>query len=138
MVFTKTSKVEDKVEKPGYDARLQYYDVLKDHLTVLATASYSNDYANWIRSLRALRSMTYSFMDSKSGDAIKVKLVQAEKYYNMYISRDSILSERLLVSTLEDATDLLHKSAKHMFLPGGIGVDTNDLSMEEFFKGSDL
>lgn len=128
----------DKVQLPGYDARLQYYDILKNHLEVLAIASYSNNYSSWLTSLRILLYMTGSYMTTDQHKEILQKIKIAENYYQTYILSSRTIIERLLISHLQDATSLIHRYAKHMFLPGGATGNDADLSMEEFFRGSDL
>ena len=128
--------------KPGFDGRLQYYEVLKKYMMGIATASLESDYLAWLRLLNGLFALVKAFVPNQGKD-IKNKLISVKSNfanYNSGVMNDNI-NRSLVLSTLDDElqeiTECLFVSAKHMFLPTSEDGE-DEFDMKDFMQGSDL
>jgi hypothetical protein len=109
--------------KPGYDARLQYYEVIKKYMINISNAQYYGDFASWIRLLLGMYSLLKGYVDPEKAKDIKDKLIKIRKQHNV-TNPDKVISSahkktlnNVLDIKLQEITEDIYVCAKHMFLP---------------------
>jgi len=123
--------VDEIINKPSYDGRLQFYDVFGGYMKAMAQAVVDKNYSLWYNCLRSMLSMSKPFITSEDIKEIENLLS---------IAKNSMREKKLsfyVEEKLFQAEDAIHRSAKHLLLP--ISTDTiTEWSEEDFLKESDL
>lgn len=128
-------------DKPGYDGRLNYHAILKGYMVAIATASYQDDFASWVKLLMDVRGFVAPYIKSDEALKSEEEISKCESILNISYSciqkSNQVAMQSIIRKRLRKATDNLYNSAKHLMLP--VKSDTeSELDMDEFFRGSDL
>lgn len=127
--------------KPTYDARNQYYEVMKLLMIGTKNASLNARLEDWHRGLWSLYNMVCSYIDQKEAEALKADLIGARrKVMQLEASnlRDPQMRQahhknkwetELLLLELEEK---LHRAARNVMLP--TSTDAGELDIDEILR----
>ena len=131
---------ENSVEaykKVSYDGRLQYYEVLKKHMSVLAEICTAGDHKTWVRVLAAMASLVKSFMKKEEAEQIQSMINEC---YDAVLSfpnnsriRGFSILEKKLDQKLQQTQDKLYYFIKPMLVPVGEEED-DEFDIEKFMR----
>lgn len=130
--------MDDDYKKVGYDARLQYYEVLRKLMIEASRAALMGDHPLWYKGLRLIYSMIKPYIRKVDVNELDDLFLKAN---NLLLSRidnrysNSVNNKVYSLLTLID--DRLHISARDMFLPTA-DREADDIDWDEFLRGSDL
>lgn len=126
--------------KPGFDARMEYYKVVREYMVNIAKAQYESNISGWIRLLLGLFALVKGYLKPDDAKKIKeelrsvsIKLDNTKRSYSASNAVVMINVDRQLQNLTED----IYSAAKHMLLPI---KDNEDDTFDEdaFTKGSDI
>lgn len=127
--------------KPTYDARNQYYDVMKLLMIGTKNASLNARLEDWHRGLWSLFNMVCSYIDQTEAAKLKESLIAARgKLMQLEATnrRDPQMRQahhhkkwevELLLLNLEEE---LHRAARNVMLP--TSTDAGDLDIDEMLR----
>ena len=130
---------EKKGNKPSYDARLKYLDLLEKVMSGLISISFQRDHNGWARSLRTIYSIVTPFWTNiekkkEIKQAIEILIIEITE------SKTIRVTERLrsyFDNELFRIQDDIFEYSKHILLPVE-GTEETDLDIEQFWRDSDL
>lgn len=131
--MSKEEGIDERADKPHYDARLQYYAVLKSAMDAQVVAMINNDYFLLERSLRQLLSMVRKFTKIVDYNQMRDNLNKAKRYLLMNNSSYDYYIDKLL----EEVQEEIYYKAAQVFLPFSEDVN-EEFDMDEFLRGSGL
>lgn len=110
------------VGKVGFDARLQYYDVLKKFMLHQKLSALTGDLSMWYRGLNILFNMVYAYINEKDRALIEERLLRLESSLRAYNGGTNNYTQRLMIQRriekeLLSIERLIHMAARTLFLP---------------------
>ena len=135
-------KEETSYSKPGYDGRLQFYDIWKENMKIIALASYYADYPTWFNAIKQMYFMAQPYMPCDKAAEVKAKIKKLNNNINMISSKQSSLLHNRMIKNyiqtqLENIQEMLYLYAKHLMLPIS-DEDESEYDFDEFKRDSDL
>lgn len=104
----------ESITKPTYDARLEYYRVMRHYMENVAGALQSMNFLLAVTNLRSLLSMVAPYMKASEVKQAKTLLTRARAWAKSKKSSAVDYTEELL----HEASDTIYSSsAKQLFLP---------------------
>lgn len=134
---------EERFTKPGFDARKQYNEVLKQYILRIAEAQLTTDLNLWLTLLDGLFSIVQPFIDPAKAKEIDAKLnnIRIEMnnwaYQRVQGEASNAVVHGYKTNLLSEATKLMYMHARHILLPVS-DERMNDFDDDEFLRGSDL
>lgn len=124
--------------KPGFDARLQYYEHLKQWWNLIANATMSSNFYELHIALSNYFALIQPFIKDTESNKLKVELIDLEKQTMNYISKSinkkgQVLQNFLLHKKFNTFKEDLHLASRHFLLPVKQEEKT-DMDEEEFLK----
>ena len=132
--------VEDVGEKPSYDARLEYYKVMKAYMMALAKSSLMDDANTTLRMLWGLFSMVKPYIKKSDAETLKEKLVRIRHQLRASAKTPATSKSIILAridDELQDMQEELFMASKYIMLPVG-GDKVTEFNEQDFLRGSDL
>lgn len=132
---------KDKFNKPGFDARQHYYNILTGMIKSICQFSYEEDFRSWLKMVKQMAGLVSPFIEPDNKIILKEKIKKLDSLINVQsscngINNKSMLSANLSID-LQEVTDDIYNFAKHMLLPIKIEND-GDYKSADFFGGSAL
>ena len=131
---------KDKFTKPGYDARLEYTELLRGRLEVINMYSSNRSFDGWLRELFVYFNLIAGFITPDDEVKINTTLKDLNNTLNYWKHASSKNNHKILNSMdilFRDATRLIIKASKHLLLPIK-DDDEDEYDSATFFRGSDL
>lgn len=133
---------QEEFQRPTFDARIQYYELLRKLLEYSKQVGITGQLSEWYRSLHEVYNMVHAYIDPEQAILIKSQLdMVRNKIFLLERRRFQTNESRLQFRyRIDDALlridEHLHKSAKRMFLP----LETNGRTFDihRFTEESDL
>ena len=131
---------EEKYTKPGFDARIHYYEVLKKYMLNLSIAPLAGDTIDWFQLANGFFGLVQPYIKPSDATDTKNELDKIKKQINQMqvirVNNNRSIIDNIIRNDLQDCVNNLYKRAKHMLLP--IKEEDNDeWSDEEFTRGSE-
>jgi len=129
---------DDDYKKVGFDARIQYYGVLKNEMVRAAYASFVGDNHSRYRSLRTMFTMVRPYIRKVDYEALHKLFDSVNQYLSSQVDRrfsNSVNSK--IYTLLTEIDDELHMSARDMFLPTA-DREADDVDWDKWMRESDL
>lgn len=140
---------KDEYSKPGHDGRTEYWQTLKVYLMELGVAQTNMELEWWYRVLNGIYCMVLPYIKPEDADHIQQELNTVLKILdNLYATprmfQGSIYDtrepnptiQRLADRKLQELTQIIMKSTKHMLLPIR-EADSDEWDDKEFDEGDD-
>lgn len=129
--------LDEDITKVEYDARQQYYIILRGYLANIASASAMGEHSAWLRLLRGMFNLVNPFISRKDSEYIKKQMVFLSK------QRSSIdgyrINEKQLQAFMDDRlneiTEKLYMSCRHLLVPVRMAT-MDDFDEDEFLRQS--
>ena len=96
--------------KPSYDGRLIYYDVIKEYMIGISTASLKGDFVTWFRLLNGIYALLNPYIKPENRNIIKTKFDETKKIVkslqmnSIRENNNATLIQNLLDTKLQDIT----------------------------------
>lgn len=132
-----------KFQKTTFDARIQYYELLRNILSEGKKAAILGDLFGWYRCLRATFVMVSPYIEPELQKDLRDKLGTAkQRIFQLYHHRDQsskvkLLNDERMDELLFTIDEQLHNAAKSMFLPLE-AQNLESFNLESFQRKSDL
>jgi hypothetical protein len=131
----------ERYTKPGFDARIHYYDIVKAYMINIVYTTVSGDYPKWMLLIRSLYNLICPYI--KTPEALKKKIMDTQRRVDQWTifkctnRANQMVADSYIENKLQELTEELYTSAKHMLLP--IKSDEiTEYDTREFIEGSDL
>ena len=139
MANQEVSMDEKKISKPGYDARLKYYEIVGDYLREIMDSIFQDDLHRLYRGLEGLSCMVTPYIDADDVTALREGLDRVDTMFSKAAnsSRHQAFFLNRVRKHLLKLYRELHVFAKHMMLPVN-EEEVDEWDEEAFKRGSDL
>lgn len=131
----------DSFDKPGYDGRINYHNLLKQYMIAIAEASYMDDFSSWSKLLRDMYGLVRPFIKVSDAELSRIEIEKCESYVNIsktcIMKTNEIAMLSIVRNRLSVARDNLYDRSKHLLLPTKSDAEES-FDAESFMKGSDL
>lgn len=131
---------EEKYTKPGFDARIPYYEVLKKYMLNLSMAPLAGDTLDWFQLANGFFGLVQPYIKPSDAKLTKAELEKIKLQINqmqvLKTNNNKSIVDNIIRNGLQDCVSNLYKRSKHMLLP--IKDEGNDeWSDEDFKRGSE-
>jgi hypothetical protein len=130
-------------QKPTFDARIQYYELLRAILHEGKKAAVMSDLMGWYRCLHITYNMVCPYIEPAENTLLREQLfVARNKILQLYHPRVGshnmkLQNEMKIDKMLMELDENIHKAARRMMLPLE-QTSTGEFDMERFMRESDL
>ena len=132
--------MEEKYTKPGFDARIHYYEVLKKYMLNLSIAPLQGDTIDWLQLVNGFFGLVQPYIKPTDAKKTKEELnkikLQINLMQTMTVNQNKSTVDNYIRNALQECINNLYKHAKHMLLPIK-DEDNDEWSEEDFKRGSE-
>lgn len=133
---------KEEFQRPVFDARIQYYELLRKLLEYGKQVGIKGNLTEWYRSLHETYNMVHAYIEPADAREIKSHLDKARQHIfgldrRIFPTQNAKLQYRYRIDEELLVIDgAIHKAAKHMFLP--LENQHGEFDLNRFLKESDL